>query len=84
MFACVSDFCDLIVVVVFERLVLRVRVRGVGVAVVIGFVVADVRRDGGRRAAGVAVLCFLHRPTEEQLHLEWETESEPVAAVDWT
>ncbi|KAF3853015.1 hypothetical protein F7725_013703 [Dissostichus mawsoni] len=43
------DFSDLIVMVVFKGLVLRVRVRGVGVAVVIRLVVADVRRHRGRQ-----------------------------------
>lgn len=57
----VSDFRDLIVMVLFERLVLRVRVRGVRVSVMVRFVVADVWRHRGRRAARVTVRSFLYR-----------------------
>lgn len=67
--ACVSDFCDLIVVFVFKPLVLRVRVRRVRVAVVIRFVVAGVWRHGGR-AARVTVGSFFYRLGEEQFHLK--------------
>lgn len=62
-----SHFGDLFVVVLLG-VVLSVRVRGVGVAVVVGLVVADVRRP--RRAAGVTVGPVLHRPAEEQPHLQ--------------
>ncbi len=67
---CVSDFCDLIVMILFERLVLRIRVCCVGVAVVIRFIVADVRRHRGRRAACVTVRSFLYRLGKIQFHLK--------------
>lgn len=66
---CVSDFCDLIVVVLFKRLILRVRVRRIRVAVVIWFIVADVRGHRGRRAACVTVSSFLYRLGKKQFHL---------------
>lgn len=66
-----SHFGDLLVVVLLG-VVLSVRVRGVGVMVVIRLVVADVRRP--RRAAGVTVGPVFHRPGEEQLHLQEEEE----------
>lgn len=72
-----SDFRDLIVVIIFKRLVFRVRVRRVGVVVGVRFVVADVRRHRGRRAARVTVGSFLYRLGKKQFHLKQTIKCEP-------
>lgn len=72
---CVSDFRDLVVMVLLKRLVLRVRVRCVRVAVVIRLIVADVRRHRGRRAAGITVCSFLDRLGKIQSDLRQKEET---------
>lgn len=64
-----SDFRDLRVLLLVERLVFRVGVSGVGIAVVIRLVVADVRGDRGGGAA-LRVGRLLRRPREVQLYLQ--------------